>query len=162
MSQVEVLETPIKSEGDKKEYRLVKLQNGLKALLIKTYTDENQTEESNAAASLTVAVGSFDEPKNVGGLAHFLEHMVFMGNEKYRGESEFNDFVTANGGRRNAMTSDEFTLYYFDIQENAFSEGLDRFSQIFISPLLSKSAMQRERESVDSEYQMALSSEGEC
>lgn len=73
MDQVEVLETPIKSEGDKKEYHLIKLKNGLKALLIKTYTDENQTEESNAAASLTVAVGSFDEPKHIGGLAHFLE-----------------------------------------------------------------------------------------
>lgn len=75
--------------------------------------------------------------------------------------SEFNDFVTANGGRRNAMTSDEFTLYFFDIHENAFEEGVDRFAQIFISPLLSKSAMQREREAVDSEYQMALSSDGE-
>lgn len=47
-----------------------------------------------------------------------------------------------------------FYFYYF------FHKGLDRFSQMFISPLLAKNAMQRERESVDSEYQMALSSEG--
>lgn len=160
MSQVEILEPPIKSEGDKKSYRLIKLQNGLKALLIKSYTDENHAEESNAAVSLTVGVGSFDEPKEVGGLAHFLEHMVFMGNKKYSAESGLNDFVSANGGRRNAMTSDEFTLYFFDIQENALAEAIDRFSQMFISPLLLKNAMQRERESVDSEFKMALSSEG--
>lgn len=160
MSQVEILESPIKSQGDKKQYRLIKLQNGLKALLIKSHSEENQTEESNAAASLTVGVGSFDEPKEVGGLAHFLEHMVFMGNKKYSAESGLNDFVSSHGGKRNAMTSDEFTIYFFDIQENALSEALDRFAQMFISPLLSKGAMQRERESVDSEYQMALSSEG--
>lgn len=121
---VEILDTPIKSEGDKKEYRFIKLQNGLKALLIKTHTDDvNQMEESNAAASLCVGVGSFDEDKQIGGLAHFLEHMVFMGNKKYSEESGFNDFVTANGGRRNAMTSDEFTIYFFDVQEDALPEG---------------------------------------
>lgn len=163
MNQVEILETPVKSEGDKKEYRMIKLQNGLKALLIKTHTDtesENDNDENRAAASLMVSVGSFDEPREIGGLAHFLEHMIFMGNAKYPEESGFNDFVSANGGRRNAMTSDEFTLYFFDIFEESLAEGLDRFAMMFISPLLSKNAMQREREAVDSEYQMALSNEG--
>jgi nardilysin len=162
MDQVEVLETPIKSEGDKKEYRLIKLKNGLKALLMKTHTDADKkdSDENRAAASLMVSIGSFHEPASVGGLAHFLEHMIFMGNGKYPDESGFNDFVSANGGRRNAMTSDEFTLYFFDIFEDSFPEALDRFANMFISPLLSKNAMQREREAVDSEYQMAISNEG--
>lgn len=126
MDQVEILETPIKSEGDKKEYRLIKLKNGLKALLMQTYTDsENPDQDDNhAAASLMVTVGSFDEPPEIGGLAHFLEHMIFMGNDKYPEESGFNDYVTAHGGRRNAMTSDEFTLYFFDTFEEAFPEGM--------------------------------------
>ncbi|KAG5680610.1 hypothetical protein PVAND_010104 [Polypedilum vanderplanki] len=162
MNKVEILETPIKSEGDKKEYRLIKLKNGLKALLIKTFTDVDKTDpdENCASASLMVSIGSFHEPREIGGLAHFLEHMIFMGNRKYPEESGFNDFVTANRGRRNAMTSDEFTLYFFDSFEEAFPEALDRFANMFISPLLSKNAMQREREAVDSEYQMAISNEG--
>ena len=36
-----------------------------------------------AACSLTIGVGSFSDPPEVPGLAHFLEHMVFMGSKKY-------------------------------------------------------------------------------
>lgn len=160
MTEIEVLETPIKSEGDKKNYRLIKLQNGLKALLVNTQSaDGSESEENVAAVSLTVAVGSFHQNSKIGGLAHFLEHMLFMGNKKYPIESGFNDFVSANGGKRNAQTSGEYTMYFFDIMEEFLAEGIDRFAQMFISPLLSSNAMQRERESVDSEYQMAVSME---
>ena len=82
MSEVQILETPIKSEGDKKSYRLIKLTNGLKALLIRKNEDEENESKSNvngediAAAQLSVNVGSFDDPPNAMGLAHFLEHMV--------------------------------------------------------------------------------------
>jgi nardilysin len=155
MSQVQVLETPIKSEKDKKNYRLIKLQNGLKALLIQK-TDEESDEI--AAITLAVKVGSFDDPKKAMGLAHFLEHIVMMGSQKYPGESSFNEFLTAHGGRDNAMTSAQFTAYYFKITEKVFPEALDIFANQFIAPLLSKDAMQREREAVDSEFQMATSS----
>lgn len=156
VEKVQVLETPIKSEGDKKDYRVIKLPNGLKALLIYK-TDDGSSSENIAAASMTVEVGSFDDPPNVMGLAHFLEHILFMGSAKYPGENSYNDFLVANGGSDNAMTSSEFTGFYFKVSEKAFPEALDIFAQQFISPLLLKEAMQREREAVDSEYQMATS-----
>jgi len=77
MESVRILEAPIKSEGDKKEYRIIQLPNGLKAVLIKALDTSAETENL-AAASLVVGVGSFDEPENVLGLAHFFEHMLFM------------------------------------------------------------------------------------
>jgi secreted Zn-dependent insulinase-like peptidase len=46
MNQVQVLEAPVKSEGDKKDYRLVKLPNGLKALLIHVNADSSEESES--------------------------------------------------------------------------------------------------------------------
>lgn len=158
----EVLETPIKSEGDKKDYRLIKLPNGLKALLIKKNEDDQATDsevknEVNAAACLSVAVGSFDDPPHVNGLAHFLEHILFMGSQKYPSEHAYNEFLVANGGDSNAMTAAEKTIYFFYVSEKSFAEALDIFAQQFISPLLLKDALQREREAVDSEYQMALS-----
>lgn len=113
--EVQVLESPIKSEGDKKEYRVIKLPNGLKALLIKKNEEKTSESEILAAANLTVGVGSFDEPPNIGGLAHFLEHMLFMGSEKYPEESSYNQFISANGGSDNAMTENEFTTYFFDV-----------------------------------------------
>jgi insulysin len=79
MSQVQLLKTPIKSEGDKKDYRLIKLPNGVKALLIRKKVEDNEKEKANedmAAACVTINVGSFDDPRKAMGLAHFLEHMV--------------------------------------------------------------------------------------
>lgn len=161
MSQVEILETPIKSEGDKKDYRLIKLSNGLKAILIRK-NEENggqSNTENFAAAQLTVKVGTSNDPPTAMGLAHFLEHILFMGSEKYPGENSFNDFITANGGADNAMTSFEATTFFFKVGEKSFDEALDIFAQQFISPLLLKDTMQREREAVDSEYQMAKSND---
>lgn len=156
--KVQVLEAPVKSDGDKKEYRVIKLPNGLKALLIRK-VEENSSDDADqeilAAANLTVGVGSFDDPPNVGGLAHFLEHMLFMGSEKYPDDGEYNQFISTNGGSNNAMTENEYTTFFFDVSENAFPEALDRFAQQFISPLLLKDSLQREREAVDSEFQMA-------
>lgn len=158
MNQVQVLETPIKSEGDKKDYRLIKLPNGLKALLMRKI-ESSADNENLAAANVTIGVGSFDDPPKAVGLAHFLEHMVHMGSAKYPEESGYNDFLTANGGRRNAMTGCEYTSYYFNVSEKAFPEALDRLEQMIEAPLLLRNSMQREREAVDSEFQMQLSND---
>lgn len=160
MDQVKVLKPPVKSQADKKEYRLIELPNGLKAFLIskpEEKSDDGSGSEALAAANLTVGVGSFSEKPEIGGLAHLLEHILFMGSEKYPEDSGYNNFISSHGGSNNAMTENEFTTYYFDVSENAFPEALDRFSQQFIAPLLQKEALQREREAVDSEFQMALS-----
>lgn len=156
MSNVEVLSAPIQSTGDKKEYRLIKLQNGVQAVLIKTVS-KSSDKESLAAANVTIGVGSFDDPRNAMGLAHYLEHMVHMGSVKYPEESGYNDFLNANGGKRNAMTGSQYTSYFFDITEKALPEAIDRLAALIESPLLLKNPMQREREAVDSEYQMKKS-----
>lgn len=105
MESIETLETPIKSKGDMKDYRLVKLSNGVKALLIRKNNDLSEVDnEALAAANVTISLGSFDDPPNAMGLAHYLEHMVHMGSDKYPEESGYNDFLTANGGKRNAVT----------------------------------------------------------
>lgn len=116
MESNQILDPLIKSEGDPKDYRLIKLPNGLKALLMKTKTEASSEHESLAAANVTVGVGSFDETERALGLAHFLEHMVHMGSERYPEESGYNDFLTANGGRRNAMTNCEYTTYFLDVR----------------------------------------------
>lgn len=158
MNQVQVLETPIKSENDTRDYRIIKLPNGLKAILIQQLDDENSEQKSEDAAAvyLVVRVGSFDEPPHVLGLAHFLEHLMFMGCEKYPGENSLIDFMAAHGGHTNASTTSEKTSYEFFVPSKVFPEALDRFVNIFLSPLLLKEAMQREREAVESEFKGAM------
>lgn len=61
-----------KSPADHREYRSVLLPNKLQAILI------HDANTDKAAASLDVKIGSFSEPNEIPGLAHFLEHMLFL------------------------------------------------------------------------------------
>uniref|UniRef100_A0A8I5N275 Nardilysin convertase n=1 Tax=Papio anubis TaxID=9555 RepID=A0A8I5N275_PAPAN len=219
----------VKSPSDPKQYRYIKLQNGLQALLISDLSnmegktgnttddeeeeeveeeDEDDDEDSGAeiedddeegfddedefddehdddldtedneleeleeraearkkttekqsAAALCVGVGSFADPDDLPGLAHFLEHMVFMGSLKYPDENGFDAFLKKHGGSDNASTDCERTVFQFDVQRKYFKEALDRWAQFFIHPLMIRDAIDREVEAVDSEYQLARPSD---
>lgn len=88
----------------------------------------------------------------LGGCAHLLEHMLFMGSEKYPDENHYDSFISTHGGFCNAFTEGEHTVYQFDVDNEAFAEALDIFAHCFISPLLSSSAVQREVLAVESEF----------
>ena len=107
-----------------------------------------------------LGVGHYSDPDELPGLAHFLEHMVFMGSKKFPKENGYAKFVQDNGGSENACTGCEHTTFFFEIQRNCFSEALNMFSQFFIEPLMVKNAMDREREAVDSEFQGNMPSDG--
>merc|ERR1712136_351235 len=114
-----------KSASDRRNYQGLKLPNGLKVMLI------SDPSTDKAAASLDVNVGSMSDPKDIPGLAHFCEHMLFMGTEKYPEEDEYSQFVSKNSGIYNAYTSGSHTNYHFDIKKEKLEEVLDRFAQFF-------------------------------
>jgi len=145
--------TIVKSQYDDRTYRFLKLDNGLEVVLV---SDPNLAK---AAAAMDVGNGFLSDPEDVPGMAHFLEHMLFLGTEKYPGESEYSDFIEAHGGYSNAYTAMENTNYYFDVQTEFLEGALDRFAQFFISPLLSVSATQREMNAVDAEHSKNLLSD---
>ena len=68
---------------------------------------------AKAAASLDVAVGSNANPEGREGLAHFLEHMLFLGTEKYPEAGDYQAFISSHGGNHNAYTAYENTNYFF-------------------------------------------------
>lgn len=121
--------------------------------------DNTSSGLKESAAALCIGAGSYSDPTDLQGLAHFLEHMVFMGSEKYPNENAFDEFIKNHGGYNNASTSGENTTFYFNVQRKHFKEAFDRFTQFFIAPLLKKEAMQKEREIVDSEFQMGMTSD---
>lgn len=110
----------------------------------------------SSAAALCVGVGSFSDPANIPGLAHFVEHMVFMGSEKYPNENGFDAYLGKHGGSSDAYTDCEQTIFNFDVEQGYFEGALDRFAQFFIHPLMKKDAVDRETEAVDSEFQIGL------
>lgn len=190
---------PTKSENDKREYRSIVLDNGLRVLLISDLHGEASTEidedeesdddqsrqesgsesdgendddddweddrpeenfkapsEKKSAVALCIGVGSFSDPDDIPGFAHFLEHMVFMGSEKYPKENELDDFLGRHGGYSNAWTDCEKSCFYFDVERKYFRRALDMFAHFFISPLFQEDSVDREIEAVDSEFQMGL------
>uniref|UniRef100_UPI00398EE6D8 nardilysin-like n=1 Tax=Pristiophorus japonicus TaxID=55135 RepID=UPI00398EE6D8 len=197
----------VKSPSDPKEYRCIKLENGLNVLLIsdmpiaqetkydsdmqieeeesdgsddssENLSDDDSTggsqddddefvsescnkknSEKQSAAALCVGIGSFSDPDDLPGLAHFLEHMVFMGSERYPDENGFDAFLKKHGGSDNASTDCEHTVFQFDIQRKYFKEALERWAQFFIGPLMIQDTIDREVEAVDSEFQLATPSD---
>ncbi|XP_030311603.1 nardilysin [Calypte anna] len=131
----------------------------LEELAEKEDTRKRGCTEKQSAAALCVAVGSFSDPEDLPGLAHFLEHMVFMGSLKYPAENGFDAFLKKHGGSDNASTDCERTFFQFDVQRKYFKEALDRWAQFFIHPLMIRDAIDREVEAVDSEYQLARPSD---
>lgn len=141
-----------KSPYDTNEYKTIILENGLRVIFVH---DKNATK---SGAALAVSVGSFDE--TIAGTAHFLEHLLFMGSEKYPNENIYGSFISEHGGNTNAYTADTYTNYLFDINSDKFIEALDMFSQMFVSSLLNESAVERELKAVNSEFTNYCNSDG--
>ncbi|RXW22316.1 hypothetical protein EST38_g3526 [Candolleomyces aberdarensis] len=135
-----------KSEQDDRDYRLIRLENGLHAMLIHDATADK------AAASLDVAVGHLYDPPDMPGLAHFCEHLLFMGTEQFPKENEYSEYLSKNNGNSNAYTSTSNTNYYFHVATPALAGALERFASFFHSPLFSPSCTSRELNAVDSEH----------
>ena len=128
----------IKPKTDTLDYGFKVLSNGLKVLLI------SDPETTISSAALAVNIGSLVNKKDEQGLAHFCEHLLFMGNKKYPSENEYSDYLSKNGGYSNASTTLDNTLYYFDVSNEAFEGALDRFAQFFISSNFNESSVERE------------------
>lgn len=135
-----------KSQNDIRKYQSITLENGLKVLLV------SDPDTDKAAASLNVNIGSAANPKNRAGLAHFLEHMLFLGTKKYPQAGEYQAFIQSHGGSHNAFTALKNTNYFFDVKASDLEPALDRFSQFFIAPLFTEEYTDRERHAVNSEY----------
>lgn len=144
---------PVKSDNDRRDYQYLTLSNQLRVLLI------SDPDADKAAASLDIHVGSGSDPKQSQGLAHFLEHMLFLGTEKYPEAGEYQAFISAHSGAHNAYTSFEHTNYFFDIDPSYLDQTLDRFSQFFIAPLFTETYVEREKNAVHSEYTAKIKNE---
>ncbi|MFP4137394.1 MAG: insulinase family protein [Halomonas sp.] len=146
--------TPRVSPHDERDYRVLTLENGLTALLV------SDPEADKAAVSLNVSVGSAQDPADLPGLAHFLEHMLFLGTEPFPEADAYQGYLTRHGGSHNAFTAPRDTNYFFDIDPDALEGALDRFSQFFVAPLFNAGRLESERNVVHSEYQARLRDEG--
>ncbi|KAK4779447.1 hypothetical protein SAY87_015553 [Trapa incisa] len=116
----------------------------------------SSSQSKKAAAAMCIGIGSFCDPYEAQGLAHFLEHMLFMGSTEYPDENEYDSYLSKHGGSSNAYTEAEHTCYHFEVKQEFLKGALQRFSQFFIAPLVKAEAMEREVLAVDSEFNQVL------
>ncbi|XP_018370249.1 PREDICTED: nardilysin-like [Trachymyrmex cornetzi] len=134
--QVEYLDQPDKSENDKKEYRAIRLPNGLEALLISDeYLTTSSSEEKKAACSLCVNVGNFSDPPEFPGISNVVgyEYMFFREYKKNLECTSLQNFIFDHGGTTNVTVNDEDTMFYFDIKENNLLLALHKFGLFFVN-----------------------------
>ena len=136
----------IKGDADYRTYRPILLDNGITVLLandpqskhfagkfivdcapyleidhtnaILTSFSYNTTKQQHCAASVSVHAGASSDPRGLPGLAHFCEHMCFLGSKAYPKENEYKQFLAQHGGKSNASTSMShvsFILLYIGI-----------------------------------------------
>ncbi|KDO32238.1 hypothetical protein SPRG_02716 [Saprolegnia parasitica CBS 223.65] len=150
-----------KSPSDLSAYELFLLPNALEVLLVHApptlsapRSGEDEVSEM-AAVCLTVGVGTFADPPPLLGLAHYLEHMLFLGSAKYPQENAFEAYLSRYGGYSNAATDCEMTKFFFEVAPHGLLKALDIFANFFIAPLLLLESMDRELVAIDDEFQSA-------
>lgn len=123
------------------------LPNGLKALTVPMPTE-------SVTVLLMVRVGSRDETKNLNGISHFFEHMVFKGTQKWPSPMELNRVIDSVGGVFNAFTSQEHTGFWVKIAKKHLKLGLEFVGELVFHSLLPSKELEKERGVILEEIKM--------
>lgn len=100
-----------------------------------------------------VGSGSRYESREVNGISHFIEHMLFKGTEK-RSAKQIAHEIDSVGGQLDAFTSREYTCFYTKTLNSHAPTALDILSDMLYSPLLSQEDMNLERKVIGEEIMM--------
>ncbi len=133
-----------------KRYHFFTLENGLKVM------HYHQPEQAASYISTAVKGGHFYDPEDCQGLSHLLEHMLFMGSVHLPAPNQINEYIENHGGHMNAWTGTEYANFHFNCRSEALPSVLPAFADMLISPLLASDAIEREINTIESEFQFKL------
>lgn len=138
--------TPFSS---RRQYKTIQLgSNGLRVLLV----SDKQAVRASAALSIDGA-GQFDEPPEIPGLAHLMEHMALSSSPP---ERDFEDWLEEREGASNAFTAPGYVCFHFNSPPEVFGEAISRFASLFVQARVervcrNRAVITREIRRVDSE-----------
>jgi predicted Zn-dependent peptidase len=120
------------------QYNKTILNNGLRLI---TYT---MPKMQSVAVGVWVRCGGRDESRDIKGIAHFLEHLMFKGSKKYSCR-QIKESIEGAGGMLNAFTSEEATCYFAKLPAIKQFQALDILMDMTIKPRLNLADVERER-----------------
>ena len=109
---------PAPTQAQTPQVQEIVLENGLKILLLENHKSPSVTFQA------WYRVGSRNEEDGKSGLSHFLEHMMFKGTAKV-GPEEYSRIIARNGGRSNAFTSADYTVYFATMSREKIGVEID-------------------------------------
>ena len=124
------------------------LENGLRVITIPMM-------DTAAVSVLIMAnVGSRYESREINGISHFLEHMVFKGTKNKPSTIEISSTIDALGAEFNAFTSEEYTGYYIKSQAKDFNTSLETLHDMLYNSLFDQKEIDREKGVISAEINM--------
>lgn len=115
------------------------------------------SDEANAVAVLVlVRTGSRYETRNINGISHFLEHMMFKATKKRPTNREIVKELDGVGATYNAFTSKEYTGFYVVVDPHHIDIALDMLSDILINSTIPPEEVEKERGVIIEEINMYL------
>jgi len=129
-------------------FKKTTLKNGLRIISVP------QKETQAVTVLVLVKTGSKYEKKEVNGISHFVEHILFKGTKKRPSPIEVAETLDKVGGVYNAFTGEEYTGYFAKVSAKHFNLALDWVSDIFLNSRLDSKAIGREKGVIIEEINM--------
>ncbi len=123
------------------------LKNGLTII-----TQSKQSDSTSIV--ITINVGSNNEVKEINGISHFIEHMLFEGTKHRKSSTIIANEIEKLGGDLNAYTSNERTVFFIKVPKKHFDVALNIISDIIQNPLFDKTSIEKERNIILKEINM--------
>src|SRR4030043_1126816 len=143
-----MIQTFIKDIIQNMNYKLHTMPSGLRVVTVPMPPLENAT------VTIWVKTGSRNENEKVGGISHFLEHMVFKGSSKRPTAKDISQAVDAIGGEFNAATSKDWTNFYINAGKGNLETAFDVLSDMVLNPLMKPDEIEREKGTIIQEIRM--------
>ena len=131
-------------------YKKTTLTNGLRIITVPVKGTKT------VSVLVLVGAGSKYETKEISGLSHFLEHMLFKGTKKYPNTLKLIEPLDKIGGQYNAFTDQEFTGYWAKVDATHLDLALDWVADIYLNSKISEEEIEREKGTILQELNMYL------
>ena len=124
------------------------LKSGLRIITVP------MADNPSVTVLVMVEAGSKYETKELNGISHFLEHMVFKGTPRRPKASDISRELDSLGANYNAFTTQEFTGYYAKAASSRLPEVLDVVSDMYMNPLFEEAEITKEKGVIIEEIRM--------
>ena len=127
------------SSEDDAAIRISRLDGGLRVVT------ESMPRSRSVAVGAWIGVGNRDEPAELAGVSHFLEHLLFKGSST-RSAQDIAQGIDAVGGDLNAFTSKEYTAFHARVPAWELDFGLNTLLDVLVDPGFTETELDAERQ----------------